>query len=997
MALPERNAKAENRREIEELLARCLSCAEQGEEGALEQLLAAHPQHASVVRRRLELLRSAGFAEQPEAPEEFPERLGDFRLLERLGGGGMGVVYLAEQLALGRRVAIKLIRPEQLYFPGARARFEREAQAVARLAHPGIVQVHTVGDERGVPYIAMELVDGATLSDVLAQLRAQPNADRRGDALLRAVCACLGREAQSVEPGAPPFDLSWNDACVWIGRELAQALEHAHQRGVVHRDIKPSNVMVTASGRVLLVDFGLAMASGVDTLTRPGSALGSLPYMAPEQVDGRSDQIGPRTDVYGLSATLYELISLRRPFDEADSSRLRAQILGSDAPRLRRRAPSASADLEAVLAVAMSAEPERRYRSAADFARELSHVLAREPVEARHAGALERARRWAKRNPARALATAFAAVIVIGGPTGFGVFQSRAAAKERALGRDVSDANALLEARRGELERANQTLERQRSELAEALAREGLQRRSEAQHFESALEAVDTMLTRVGATKLEDVPQMEGVRRELLEDALAFYERFVGQRDGDAHVRFRAAVTERKVSLIRDELGDLAAARQSADSSVAQLRQLEDERFEPRELGPALASALAQQGTVLLELQEFELAEVVMRELLMRLEVLELQAGNAAFARRQRAVTHQHLAFLLRDTGRVSEALEHSRLGVALLEGAAAQPSADAQSLHEVGTAALSMAAMSVASAPAPEAEATLLKAVQLLRRASELEPEDPRKREAYGAALGNLGLFLSPRQIDEGFEPTGQDAESALRESVAIYRELVGRFPLRALYRAGLSSSAGNLCVHMARTGRMDDAREYAELGLDAARHLVELAPQSADHRSKLSAALNNVAKFELAERRANEALVLLDQAVLELEQALSIAPRNAQYARQRRPLSIARVEALIALKEWRAGLEQLERFDLQNEDLNARNWSLDHRCALVAQAFEQCEGDDTSAADAACERVVEVLRAAAAQGRNPRELARRPALEVLRGHSAFEAWRREIGEQND
>src|SRR5262245_28550165 len=164
---------------------------------------------------------------------ELPERLGDFRLIRALGSGGMGVVYLANQESLGREVAIKLIRPENLYFPGARERFQREVEAVARLKHPGIVPVYTVGEEAGVPYFAMEHIDGCSLEDVLRLVKTEPPERLTGRDLARA-CGAQGT----------PFGAGWVEAAFHLIAQVADALEHAHRAGVIHRDIKPTNIMI---------------------------------------------------------------------------------------------------------------------------------------------------------------------------------------------------------------------------------------------------------------------------------------------------------------------------------------------------------------------------------------------------------------------------------------------------------------------------------------------------------------------------------------------------------------------------------------------------------------------------------------------------------------------------------------------------------------------------------------------------------------------------------
>src|SRR5690606_32092732 len=218
------------------------------------------------------------------APRPFPERLGDFRLLERLGGGGMGVVYRAEQVSLRREVALKLVRPDQLYFPGTRERFRREVAIVAGLSHPGIVPVYAFGEEDGLPFFAMEYVRGATLAETLDALRGGTFGPAGGEAIAAAIAA----RSASADDGAASamFEGAWEQICTRIAREIAEALEHAHRRGVVHRDVKPSNVMVTSSGRVMLLDFGLSSTSGSERITRSGSVLGSLAYMAPEQLRG---------------------------------------------------------------------------------------------------------------------------------------------------------------------------------------------------------------------------------------------------------------------------------------------------------------------------------------------------------------------------------------------------------------------------------------------------------------------------------------------------------------------------------------------------------------------------------------------------------------------------------------------------------------------------------------------------------------------------------------
>ena len=326
--------------------------------------------------------------------------MGEFRLIAELGGGGMGVVYEAEQESLGRRVALKLIRPEQLWFGGSRARFRREIEAVARLSHPGIVPIYTVGEEAGVPFFAMELIEGCTLAQAMTQLSGRPVAKLTGADLLLAIDQCAGSKSaeQSISRSmelAPAAN--WTEVSIHIVREVAEALEHAHSRGVVHRDIKPSNIVLTRTGRALLIDFGLASKAGSERITRSGSAGGSAAYMSPEQT--RGEAVDARTDVYSLGVTFAELLTLRPLFRATPLDELWRSILAGEYERPRQRVPSIPWDVDTVCATAMETSRERRYATAGDFARDLSNLLAHRPIDARRAGVMLRVLRWAQRHP----------------------------------------------------------------------------------------------------------------------------------------------------------------------------------------------------------------------------------------------------------------------------------------------------------------------------------------------------------------------------------------------------------------------------------------------------------------------------------------------------------------------------------------------------------------------------------------------------------------------
>jgi formylglycine-generating enzyme required for sulfatase activity len=315
------------------------------------------------------------------------ERLGDYRLLLRLGGGAMGVVWLAEDVRHRRRVALKVLAPHLRFDAEAVWRFGQEATAGARLSHPHVVPVFASGEADGVRFIAMEFVEGRGLDEVLHGAR--DAASRPG-------------------PAAP------RDAARWI-REAAEGLAHAHDRGVLHRDLKPSNLLLDAEGSVRIVDFGLARIDDEAPITRTGAFLGTLPYMAPEALRGRRSDQDARADIYSLGAVLFEALTGRPPFGGDSPGDLLAELERGDAPSPRKWCRTLPRDLEAVVGRCLARDRADRYATARDLAEDLGRFLEDVPVRARPPGPLRRIAALVRRRPAAAgalLAASAAAVAV---------------------------------------------------------------------------------------------------------------------------------------------------------------------------------------------------------------------------------------------------------------------------------------------------------------------------------------------------------------------------------------------------------------------------------------------------------------------------------------------------------------------------------------------------------------------------------------------------------
>ncbi|RMG14479.1 MAG: hypothetical protein D6731_10230 [Planctomycetota bacterium] len=343
----------------------------------------------------------------------------------------MGAVYRARDVRLGRLVALKVIR-SGFFDEEALARFGREARAVAKLQHPGIVPLYDAGHHEGQPYIAMGYVEGRTLEEVL----------REGGLSPRRLAEVLAH--------------------------VADALAHAHAQGVVHRDVKPQNIMLDAAGQPHLLDFGLARdASAKEELTQTGQVLGTLHYMAPEQASGEASAQGPPCDVYALGAVLYRALTGRAPFSEGGGGQLAIlkRVLLDEVAAPSRFAEGVHPDLETIALRCMEKDPQRRYPGAAELADELRRFVDGEPIRARPIGRRERLRRWAARNRALAAVLAASATVVVG-LLAAGVAGGVAAVQRIRAERD----RAQEERARAEREKARAEEEQQRAEAEKTRA-----------------------------------------------------------------------------------------------------------------------------------------------------------------------------------------------------------------------------------------------------------------------------------------------------------------------------------------------------------------------------------------------------------------------------------------------------------------------------------------------------------------------------------------------
>ncbi|MEK6702333.1 MAG: bifunctional serine/threonine-protein kinase/formylglycine-generating enzyme family protein [Planctomycetota bacterium] len=404
-----------------------------------------------VLRARVQLLldhhvASADFLSRP-AIETYPSVAGsigsqvaEFHLIREIGRGGMGVVYLAKDTVLNRKVALKVLSPQLDAANIAAGRFRKEAQAVARLSHPGIVQVYRFGEERGFSYIAMEYVEGGTLrARLLPDAPSAPATSR----IHRRRWSPFRTQAQSAHLAQP--DGRAIAAAARVVSEVADALDHAHRQGVIHRDIKPSNILIDRDDHARLTDFGVARITSEETLSRENEISGSYPYMSPEQARVEAVEIDHRSDIFSLGVVLYELLTGKRPFDGATTQAiLRALSDGRPQP-IGRLAPSVPSDLAVICHKAIEKHPVDRYQTAAHLAADLRCFLSGRPILARAPSVGRRSRLWLSDHRRGLTVTAFLLLAILAGSLAWG-WQQQRLARQGAVSLHAVDASLPISA-----------------------------------------------------------------------------------------------------------------------------------------------------------------------------------------------------------------------------------------------------------------------------------------------------------------------------------------------------------------------------------------------------------------------------------------------------------------------------------------------------------------------------------------------------------------------
>jgi serine/threonine-protein kinase len=783
-----------------------------------------------------------------------------FRILRPHARGGLGAVFVALDTELHREVALKQILDSHADDPTSRQRFLLEAEVTGGLEHPGIVPVYGLGSHGdGRPYYAMRFI--------------------RGDSLKEAIEHFHTAEASKPDPGHRALQLR---KLLRRFLDVCNAIEYAHSRGVLHRDVKPGNVIVGRHGETLVVDWGLAKAtgrsdptSGERTLapssasgsaeTLPGSALGTPAYMSPEQAEGQLDRLGPRSDVYSLGATLYCLLTGVPPF-AGDAVDVIPRVQRGDFRPPRAIDPTIDRALEAVCLKAMALRPEDRYGSCGALAEDIERWMADEPVTAWREPLPRRVRRWARRN--RSLVTGAAAALVAGvvGLAAVLAVQTKAKAdlahslvRETKANKDLAAANAEL-----------------------ARSHDAVQAR-----YELAVDAIKTFHTGVSEDFLLKEDHFKELRDRLLKAASDFYGRLGALLGKESDLASRRSLAQANFELagLTGKVGQseaaLAAHRQVLvfrESLAAEAGADAEIKADVGRSLTAVADRLAATGGSPEALATYRKAEGLLAEL-----VSSTTAPSSA--RSALAACRSGLGWLLFQTGQAVDGLKVLHLARADQEALASAAGASTEARRDLAATVHRIGILLMETGKLAEAEAQHRQGLRLLQKLVDDNPAVTEFRHRLAASHGSLAVLLSPigRQAPGTLladKSRSAEAEAEFRQARVIIQRLVEDNPAVTQFRRNLEVNHHNLAILLEYTGRPAEAEAEYRQSLAITQKLADEHPERFYDRKSLALIHLNLGNLYSGNDRLDEAEASLKQAIGILERLTAEHPDLVEFA---------------------------------------------------------------------------------------------------------------------
>jgi eukaryotic-like serine/threonine-protein kinase len=830
---------------IAEVADQFIDRLERGEQPDIQAIAAAHPECATVIRQvlsSLDLMRFATPAVQDGTSAgdvAVTGVLGDFRIVREVGRGGMGIVYEATQISLGRRVALKVLPFAAALDSRQLQRFKNEAQAAAHLHHQNIVPVYSVGCERGVHYYAMQFIEGRTVASMIQAVGGQNS----GPGGIGAAETAQARGASTERSCRTP---AYFRSVARLAHQAAAALEHAHQIGIIHRDIKPANLLVDERGNLWITDFGLARLTNEAGLTMTGDVIGTLRYMSPEQALGQGTPLDHRTDIYSLGITLYELVTLGPALPGTDRAGLARRITDEEPRRPRQINRAVPPELETIILKTTAKAPADRYRSAQELADDLGRYLLDQPIRARRPSLWQRTRRWSRRH--RSLLWSLLASLALA----------------------LTSAVIILAI-------SNARLARERLLTAEALARaEANYRSAENQrgraesNFARALAAVDAMVSRAQARSSGPAGQDESLRRAMLADALNFCRQIVDEQPSAKAGPYEVGWAHYRMGSIYALLGQDTQAAAAWGEAMSRLEQVVAASPQVTEYRSSLASCCTAIGEWLRQTSaDHDQAEKYLSRARSLQEALIAQDPDHVQYWRDLAGTEHGLGYLYSATGRIKECRQAYERALELLANVAANQTGDPGIAIERAKCSNSLGVALRMSGRAAEAETCHRQALAWVRSAS-VDPNAPLlDPEAWRAQL-HLALSLAQQRH------TAQ-ALTELRQALAA-KEGRATGTQDRVWRQDIALTMASLAALLESEGQKSEAEEWYRRGVSELEALNRQFPESAECSRSLALVASQLAALLWDLEHRMQADHLFGQAIASYDRSLSITPANAQ-----------------------------------------------------------------------------------------------------------------------
>jgi serine/threonine-protein kinase len=787
-----------------------------------------------------------------------------FRILRPHAKGGLGQVSVAIDQELDRPVALKEIQDRHADEPHSRARFVQEAEITGKLEHPGIIPVYGLGhDASGRPFYAMRFIHGDSLKETIA--------------------AFHGDEALKRDAGARSLRLRellrrFTDVC--------NAVAYAHSRGVLHRDLKPGNIMLGPYGETLLVDWGLAKPvgaplaepssgdgpsltegpirlsslSGSRAETVAGSMVGTPAYASPEQVAGRLDLLGPASDVYGLGATLYALLTGQPPVQADEVEDVLRRVQQGEIPPPRSLDTTIPRPLEAICLKAMALQPEGRYPSARALAGDVTRWLDDAPVLAYREPVTIRAGRWMRRH--RTLVTSAAAVLVFG-VIGLAGFASVLAGKNQQLdakNTELAGKNQQLDAKNVELAEKNQELDRQRQRAEE---REAL-----------AIDAVKKFRDVVTANpELKNRPELDALRKALLQEPLEFFRKLRDQLQAERDTRPETLVkvANANLELARTTVeisGNIKDTFQSINESLAIYERLAHNHPDVAEYQVGLADSFDFVALFRGMIEPAEGLKAHEKALAIR-ERLARDHPTVVKYQVDRARSFGRIGFYLSIHLRPAEAMEWYRKRLAIFERLVRDYPAVTEYQEDLAGGYGHIEFSLYVNDRRGEGLESLQKALAIRERLARDHPTVVKYQVGLAENYDSVGLLLT-------FNRRPIEALESYRRSLPIRERLARDHPVVIKYQSLLATTHEKIGTLLSSLGRAAEALEASRKALTIWERLVRDHPTVADYHGGLGNALNSVAMIDMSQGRWREARQGLERAVEHQREALSSEPSH-------------------------------------------------------------------------------------------------------------------------